>query len=221
MYPIDDINCEAINDCNDLWQAVQPKRFVWHIGRTANRESARYCTFFRQAYQETIQGPSVEQPNTLTTTQSNDRLTGNTAQPSPGIKSLASYVLPNAWTEASCDSTANIVYVAPSGAVTCQSNPPAPVLLAIDPSNARDCNDLQNVQDVKKHTCISLFINGHKSLHSLTEYLPSSSYKQSTTIDAYYIDLGKSVLLAEYRYTNDNQYQADFDKLAKSVNAKP
>lgn len=160
--------------------------------------------------------PPVAQPNN--TTQPTTVNNANTA----GVKSLVSYVLPDGWKEASCPAAAGSVYIVPAGAsnVDCNANPSSPVKISVDPGNNTDCNQLQNVQNVKKHICISLYINGHKSLKASTEYLASSSYKQATTINAYYVNTGKGVIKIEHVYNSDNQYQAGFDQLANSVNVK-
>lgn len=158
----------------------------------------------------------TSQPNN--TNQATTVNNANTA----GVKSLVSYVLPDGWKEASCPGVSEAVYIVPNGSsgVDCNANPSTPVKISIDPGNNIDCNQLQNVQDVKKHICISLYINGHKSLKASTEYLASSSYKKATTMNAYYIDTGKGVIKAEYIYNSDNQFQAGFDQLANSIKVK-
>lgn len=139
-----------------------------------------------------------------------------------GVKPLVSYSLPAGWQEASCPAMPEAVYVIPAGApsVNCSANTVAPVKISVDPASDTDCNQLQNNQNVKKHICISLYINGHKSLKATTEYSPSSSYKTDTTLNVYYLDTGKGVVKAEYAYTSDNQFQAGFDQLANSLKVK-
>lgn len=160
---------------------------------------------------------STSQPNNT-----NPPTTVNNAS-TAGVKSLVSYVLPDGWKEASCPGTTGSVYVVPAGAsnVDCNANPSSPVKISVDPANNTDCNQLQNVQNVSKHTCISLYINGHKSLKVETIYNQDSSYKKPTTINAYYINTGKGVVKVEYIHDpNDNGYQAGLDQLAKSVQVK-
>lgn len=161
--------------------------------------------------------------------QTSSTQTDNTPKPAdnsnadvPGVKSLISYVLPDGWKEASCPNAAGAVYVVPNGGgnVDCSANPSSPVKISVDGGNNKDCNQLQNVQNVSKHICSSEFINGHKSLKAETRYNQASSYKKDTTIHAYYIDTGKGVIKVEYVYNNDNEYQAGFEQLAKSVKAK-
>ncbi len=160
--------------------------------------------------------PSISQPNNTNQPSTVDN--ANTA----GVKSLVSYILPDGWKEASCPAVAGAVYIVPNGSsgLDCNANPSSPVKISVDPGNSTDCNQLQNVQNVKKHICISLYINGHKSLKSSTEYLPSSSYGQATTINAYYVNTGKGVIELEYVYSADGQFQAGFDQLANSINIK-
>jgi hypothetical protein len=140
-----------------------------------------------------------------------------------GVKSLISYTLPDNWKEVECLDIKGPIFIVPAGSdsnIDCAGNPVAPVRLSVDPVNTHDCNELQSQQDVKKHTCISLFINGRKSLKATTEYLDSSSFKKATTINAYYIDIGEKVIKAEYYYNSDNNYQVGFDQLANSIKSK-
>lgn len=158
---------------------------------------------------------SPQTPASTTGTEANKQPTNA----STNVKSLVSYVLPDGWKETSCPEAVGSVYVLPNGAgsVDCNANPSSPVKMSVDPGNNTDCNQLQNVQNVKKHTCISLYINGHKTLKSSTEYLASSTYKQDTTINDYYVDTGKGVVKLEYVFISNNQFQTGFDQLAKSV----
>lgn len=140
-----------------------------------------------------------------------------------GVKSLVSYVLPDGWKEASCPTVSGAVYIVPAGAsnIDCSANPSSPVKISVDPANNTDCNQLQSVQNVSKHICISLYINGHKSLRAETIYNQDSSYNKPTTINAYYINTGKGVVKAEYIHDpNENGYQAGFEQLAKTVQVK-
>jgi hypothetical protein len=148
--------------------------------------------------------------------------TSTTTPSGEGVKSLVTYSLPDGWKEASCESNPGSVYIIPAGAgnIDCGANPSSPVKLSVDPGNTKDCNELQNVQNVKKHVCISLYINDMRSLKATTEYLASSPYGQETTINAYYIDTGDGVIKAEYIYNSNNQYQKGFDELVNSVKAK-
>lgn len=145
----------------------------------------------------------------------------STTEPSKesNVKSIVTYVVPDGWKEADCNSNSGSIHLSPDN-IDCNSSPPAPVAIAVDPGNTKDCNQLQNAQEVKKHTCISMFINGRKSLKSSTEYLESSSYKKATTVNAYYIDTGSGVVKVSYTFNSDNQLQAAFDQFANSVNPK-
>lgn len=152
--------------------------------------------------------------------------TPSTSQPTStelskgAVSELVSYQLPDAWREQACEGN-EAVFVVPNGtSANCSSNPVSAVKLSVDPGNNTDCNQLQNQTDVKKHTCISVFINGRKTLKASTQYLASSSYKQDTTIESYYFDSGSGVVKAEYIYTTDNKFQAGFDQLANSLKTK-
>lgn len=156
-----------------------------------------------------------DKPNT-----SEPTATQNTA--GPDVKSLVSYELPDGWKEASCPSAAGSVLVVPLGAgeVDCNATPSSPLKISVDSANNTDCNQLQSVQNVSKHICISEYINGKKSLKAETRYNSQSSYKRDTTIHAYYINTGKGVVKVEYVYTTDNAYQAGWEELAKSMMVK-
>lgn len=145
----------------------------------------------------------------------------NRSETSAGeVDELISYRLPDGWKKSSCEGSES-TYIAPANdAVDCNSDPAAPLRLSVDSGNTKDCNQLQNVSDVKKHVCISLYINGLRSLKASTEYLASSAYKQETTIDAYYIDTGKGVIKAQYRHGLSSELRAGFDELVNSINSK-
>lgn len=160
-----------------------------------------------------------------------DNHTNNTGQSSgeietndtTGVKSLVRYTLPDGWKEASCTAAAGAVFITPSGAtdLDCAANPSSVVKISVDPANNKDCNQLQNVQNVSKHICISEYINGRKSLKAETVYNEASSYKKDTAINAYYIDTGKGVVKLEYVHpTSDNGFLGGFEQLAKSVQVK-
>lgn len=138
------------------------------------------------------------------------------------VSALVSYNLPDGWTEASCPDAQGSVFVVPQGApeVDCSATPSAPVKISIDSANNTDCNQLQSVQNVSKHTCISEFINGKKSLKAETRFNDQSAYKQETTVRAYYIDTGKGVVKVEYVYKDADTYAAGWEELAKSVQVK-
>jgi hypothetical protein len=128
-------------------------------------------------------------------------------------RSLVSYTLPDGWKEGTCPNAANKVFIVPSGSsLQCDSAAIAPVRIYIDPQNTKDCQQLNAPQNVKKHICKSLFINGHKTLQASTE--------TDNTVSDYYIDTGKNVIKVEYTYTTNNAYQTGFDQLANSVKVK-
>lgn len=140
-----------------------------------------------------------------------------------GVKSLVDYVLPDGWKETSCPDTTGSVYIVPAGAsnADCDANLRSAIKISVDPANNTDCNQLQNVQNVSKHICISEYINSNKTLKAETIYNEASSYKKPTTINAYYINTGSDVIKVEYVHSpDDNGYQVGFDQLAKSVQVK-
>lgn len=162
--------------------------------------------------------------------QTNNTQPDNSAKPAANtnpagadVKSLVSYTLPDGWKESSCPSAAGAVFIVPNGAgsVNCDANPSSPVKISVDPANSKDCNQLQGVQNVSKHICISEFINGKKSLKAETVYGKDSTYKKDATINAYYIDTGKGVVKVEYIHDpSSSEYQTSFEQLAKSVQVK-
>lgn len=152
-----------------------------------------------------------------------ENTTDTASKPDAGdATSLVSYTLPDGWTETTCEGS-NTIYVLPNGVsdADCSANTVSAIKLLVDPGNHTDCNQLQNVSEVKKHVCISLYINDNKSLKASTEYLASSTYKQDTTINAFYVDTGKGVVKLEYSFTTDSQFQAGFEQLANSIRTKP
>lgn len=164
--------------------------------------------------------------NNITTTMSPTTASSNTAPAnnsasSGEVKSLVSYTLPDGWKEGTCPAAAGVIYIVPNGTkLDCQANPSAPIKLYVDAQSTNDCQQLNNAQGVKKHVCISSFIDGHKSLKAATQYAQSSSYNTDTTFSDYYIDTGKGVVKVEYTYTSSNTYQAAFDQFATSINVK-
>lgn len=144
---------------------------------------------------------------------------GTTNTDNKDITALMTYNVPDGWKEARCESVPRAIYLIPAGApdLNCDANPSAPVKLSVDSGSTKDCNELQNVSNVKKHVCISLFINDHRSLRATTEYLENSEFKEATTVNAYYIDIGSDVIKAEYVYANEAKYQTGFDQLINSI----
>lgn len=159
-----------------------------------------------------------DQP-TATTTQPTEQVSSEGRD----VNSLISYSLPDGWKEATCPSAAGAAYIVPagSGSVNCNANPSSAVKISVDSSNSKDCNQLQNVQNVSKHVCVSEFINGKKSLKAETIFNKDSSYGEERTVNAYYIDLGSAVVKLEYVHKPDsNEALMGFEQLAKSVKAK-
>jgi type II secretory pathway pseudopilin PulG len=157
--------------------------------------------------------------NTVTNNSASDAL--NNAITDSDVKSRISYTLPDGWNENTCPAKADTVYVTPAGSsLDCAADPSAPIKIYMDPQNTTDCQQLANPQNVRKHVCSSLFIDGHKGLKASTEYLKSSSSASGMTISAYYISANKGVAKVEYVYTSSNDYQSGFERLATSVKVK-
>jgi hypothetical protein len=157
--------------------------------------------------------------------------TTNTAQTqatrdtdSTAVKSLVSYTLPDGWSEDVCSKAPNNVYIIPDGGASldCNAKPSSPVKIYMDSTDTTSCQQLTPASNggIKKHTCSSLSVGGHKTLKSLTEYSASNTYDTDTTIQDYYINTGKGVVAVEYIYTSDNAYQTGYDQLARSVRLK-
>ena len=152
--------------------------------------------------------------------QSDNRQTQETDNSTGAVKELVSYKLPDGWKEGSCPSS-EAVYINPDGtSLDCEANPSSPVKISVDTQGATDCNQLQNVQNVRKHICSSEFISGKKTLRAETIYNQNSDYKKETTIKAYHIDAGRAVVKIEYTYNSDGTHSIGFEQLAKSVSVK-
>lgn len=170
-------------------------------------------------------GWALGRPDGATNTTSSPPTTSSETRETPpsrkgNASELVNYTLPDGWETHTCEGS-QATFVIPNGSTaSCGSNPIAPVKISVDTGNRTDCNQLQNQREVKKHTCISLFIDGKKTLKASTEYLASSSYNKETIVDAYYFDSGSGVVLAEYIHSDDNKYQSSFDQLANSFAAK-
>lgn len=159
-------------------------------------------------------------------TQSNNKPGGSTQTATQNnasttaVKSLIGYTLPDNWKEGECKGVGADLIIPNGASADCSASPVAPIELTVDPGNTTDCNQLQGVTGVKKHVCISLYINGHKSLKASTEYPQSSTHTTDTTVSDYFINTGNGVVKVEYVYTSSNDFQMGFDQLATSVNVK-
>ncbi len=170
----------------------------WRVGRTTNQKFA-------------TNGSNATGSNSTPTADSSSR----------NVKSLVTYTLPDGWKEGTCPNNADRVYLIPGGtSLNCDADPSAPIKLSIDQQDTKDCQQLANPQNVRKHVCISLFINGHKSLKSTTEYLSSSALGKEITLSDYYIDTGKGVVKLEYAHTSSNDFQNSFDQIANTIKVK-
>jgi len=145
----------------------------------------------------------------------------NSSSTATDVNAIIAYTMPDGWKDGSCPGQTGTVFVVPNGSsLQCGTSSIAPIRIVIDPQNTTDCQQLNTVQNVRKHVCKSLYIDGHKSLQASTEFPKSSNYPDDTTISDYYIDTGKGVAKVEYMYTSSNNYQLGFDQLANSIHIK-
>lgn len=157
------------------------------------------------------------QSSTSTQTASSNIVEGS------NVKSLVSYTLPDGWREGTCPTLSSTIYVSPNNtSLDCNANPSAPVKIYVDSQSTTDCQQLQPTDNkgIKKHVCISLYIDGHKSIKALTTYSSGSSYNTDTTMAYYYISTSKGVVAMQYTYTSANDYQIGFDQLATTTKIK-
>ena len=147
------------------------------------------------------------------------------AKASNGISKVNDYVayqVPGGWEQKICDRDTDSVYFATSNfrQVDCSSAPESQIKLSLSSENYTECNQIPEKQDVKKHICISKYINDLRSLHAETEYLPSSSFGKETSMKTYYIDSGQGMIKAEYIYSANGSDQTGFESLVDSIKAK-
>lgn len=143
------------------------------------------------------------------------------------IRSIVSYNLPRGAKETFCPGSRNIVNIVPSDFTEPNCNDPqatSNIAISLLPPTITDCNQLQGEQtNIIKHTCTSLYIDGHKSLKSITVYAKESAGKAETHVKSYYINTGKYVVQVMYvdkNSINSNDLQTAFDMLALSVKIK-
>jgi hypothetical protein len=157
----------------------------------------------------------VGEPTTITVEN------GNSADPAANVKNLVSYSLPDGWSETTCPSVLGSVHFQPSSApkTDCGDIPELRIKLSVISGNITECSQIQDVKEVKKHICKSLYINDLRSLKAETEYLDSSVYGRSTNVQTYYIDSGSGIIKAEYIHAESGIYQSEFDELTSSIKA--
>ncbi len=151
----------------------------------------------------------IKNSQTAAKNQSSSSAASNASNP----KDIVGYTIPNGWSEVDCQ---RVNYVVPSTQAlpNCSANPDAPFIISLDNQNTTDCNQLANVSNVKKHTCKSTFIDGHKTL------VASTTYQDGKTIEDYYINTGKGVVNVQYSYDTTNKYQTEYDQLANGITVK-
>jgi hypothetical protein len=138
------------------------------------------------------------------------------------VKSIVKYSLPDGWSEETCPSATGSVYFRPNGApeVDCGNSPELSIKISASGQNITECSQIQDVAEVKKHICKSLYINNLRSLVAETEYLSSSTYGRETYVKTYYIDSGAGIVKALFVSANGGSYLPGFDELANSISAK-
>ncbi len=140
------------------------------------------------------------------------------------VSSIVTYSTPSGWTEIACPNPQDGVVLTQSGVVShCDNQPAESIRIAVDPGNSKDCNQLQDVQNVSKHTCKSIFVNNHMTLEALTEYNQDSLYNQPTRLTAYYLDSGKGVVKISYLVSppeNGDELQPVLEQIVQSMRAK-
>ena len=135
---------------------------------------------------------------------------------------MVKYTLPDGWEESTCPSSSGSVYFRPNGApeVDCGNNPDLIIKLSTSGQNITECSQIQDVKEVRKHICKSLYTNNLRSLVAETEYLSSSIYGRGTSVKTYYLDSGSGIVQAVYISADTNSYQPGFDELVNSISAK-
>ncbi len=151
---------------------------------------------------------------------SNDDSSAEPIEVISGVKDMVSYTIPSELVEAKCASNDALYFAAKNEKPDCSASPDSAITLSIDDQNINDCNQLQNRSEVKKHICISLFINDQRSLQATTEYLESSSFGKEITSQEYYIDTGSGIVKAQYLYTGGGDSLQSFENLINSIKAK-
>jgi cytoskeletal protein RodZ len=137
------------------------------------------------------------------------------------VTDLVAFDVPGGWEQQSCDNQTDVIYFVPSSeSPDCSAEPQTSITLAIDPGNATDCNQLQNVQNVQKHVCRSIFIDNRKTLEAQTIYNQQSSVLPGRTVDAYFIDTGKGVVRARYIHSGNAAYGTIFNDLVKGLRVR-
>lgn len=137
------------------------------------------------------------------------------------VTDLVEFDVPGGWKQAECEGAEDVIYFVPSSQVPdCNSGPAWSITLAIDPQSRTDCNQLQNVQDVSKHICKSIFIDGRKTLEAQTVYNQDSVVLPDRTVDAYFLDTGKGVVVARYIHDGTAAYGTVFNNLVMGLRVR-
>lgn len=137
------------------------------------------------------------------------------------VDELVTYSVPAGYSKSSCDSQRDEVYIVNgSDLPDCEAVPEESITLQIDENDNTDCDEIQDVVSVSRHVCRSVFIDGRKTLEASTTYTEVSSYMPERTIDAYYMNTGKGVVLARYIHGVDAPESTAFHDLVYSMRVK-
>lgn len=170
-----------------------------------------------------VQASDSDTDNSGSSNQSSNDSNNSNSNNDEGLNKLVNYELPSGWGEVACSESGNEYLIVPedNNNKDCANTNAPQIRISVDPNSYRDCNEIVNTEPVTKHTCISLFINGKKTLQTLTSYGKDSSFKEDTTFKRFYFDSGPEVIEFEYKYNGtDNQLESEFDELAKSAKTK-
>jgi len=138
------------------------------------------------------------------------------------VDQLVSYTLPSSWNTRICEGSEDKVYLVQNDTVPdCNVNPAYSLSLSVDSQSRTDCNQLQNVQNVSKHICKTIFIDGLKTLEAETVYNQDSDVLPGKTVRSYYMDTGKGVIIARYIYSGGNGTDGTaFNDIVQSLKLK-
>lgn len=168
----------------------------------------------RDSNDETVQNEQTEE---ITEQTSESQEATTTTQ----VDSLVTYTVPDGWYTRTCEGDNSTVYFVSSNTVPdCSADPNYSMSFTIDPQGRTDCSQLQNVQNVSKHSCKSIFIDDRKTLQTETVYTEESDFLPKRTLLAYFMDTGNGVVLANYIYRDEPKDATGFESLVQSIRVK-
>lgn len=137
------------------------------------------------------------------------------------VDELVTYSVPSGFVKAKCGVERDVIhFIRESQLPNCESVPTESITLEIDSSDHRDCNELEGVDNVTKHVCRSIFIDNRRTLEASTSYTEVSTVLPERTVDVYYMDTGKGVVLAKYIHEEAAPNSTAFNELAYSLRVK-